>query len=99
MRASELLGGGFCGRPADCDKEWEDDFTMVAYCREEGSSAGLKVDSLLAAHASAISEGKIVRSWCDNDWGTQYTMVQCCITEQIDAWRSLQQNLALQRDS
>lgn len=69
---------------ADCDEEWEDDFTMVAYCREQESSAGVEVDGLVASHAAATAEGKIIRS-CLDEWGTQYTMVAYCWEQESGA--------------
>ena len=68
---------------ANCEAEWGDDYSMVAYCVDQQRPSGSQLDRL-----RADLEPEFVTSdeMCREDWGEDLAMVLYCLEEQISAY-------------
>jgi len=73
----------------DCSDDWDDDFSMVAYCidRQEDS-----YDELQDIQPNDLPNSifNTIKSDCEDDWNNDFSMVVYCIDRQIDGWRAIQ---------
>lgn len=82
-RAGEALIGPF----DRCEREWQPEWGMVAYCASE-QIEGL-VD--LAATLTALPEATATKigTLCNGQWAGDFAMLAYCAAEQAEAWRRL----------
>ena len=73
-----------------CAEEWEDDFRMQRYCREQQLEG---YNNLSKIWGEALTNIRNAAASCLDDWSEDllfdWRMIHYCTSEQLEAWREL----------
>ncbi|NCM96027.1 MAG: hypothetical protein GW948_01535 [Rhodobacterales bacterium] len=72
-----------------CAEEWGNDYSMVAYCRDQQRGAAKKFDTYLEK-AKLNSVLQTIVGDCVAEWNKDYSMLVYCTNQQLEAFSSLQ---------
>jgi len=73
----------------NCEKDWENDFSMRAYCEGQQLDA---YDELFDIQPLDVPDDvfNTIKEDCEDDWGYDFSMQIYCIENQIEGWRDIQ---------
>ena len=74
-----------------CESEWQNDFSMQAYCVKVNKAGFHGYSSLTADNIDGELKPSFIA--CEAEWGIQWDMVEYCATQQINGKSEIAQKL------